>query len=82
LRISPKASVELVGHADEIGDANSNDKLSLDRALHVKEALVAQGIPASALSTRGLGNQSPLRAGKTDWDRSSNRAVSFDVTAP
>jgi OOP family OmpA-OmpF porin len=82
LRHNPDAKVDLIGHADEVGDAKLNDKLSLDRALQVKDALIAQGIPADAMTTAGVGNRQPLRPGSTDWERSTNRAVSFEIRAP
>jgi OOP family OmpA-OmpF porin len=80
LRLRPNAKIGLIGHADEVGDPSLNDKLSLDRARQVEEALVAQGVPRSALTSTGVGNTKPLRTGSTDWDRSTNRAVSFEVT--
>ena len=80
LRLRPNATIRLIGHADEVGNPALNDKLSLDRAIQVADALVAQGVPRSALVPVGSGNTKPPRAGRTDWDRATNRSVSFEVT--
>ena len=79
LRLNPAAKIGLIGHADEVGEAVTNDKLSLERATMVADALVAQGVPRGSLEPSGMGNSSPLRTGSTDWDRATNRAVSFTV---
>lgn len=79
IRLRPNTTIRILGHADEIGNAGSNGKLSLDRANQVADALAAQGVPRASLAPEGLGNANPLRAGSTDWDRSTNRSVSFDI---
>jgi OOP family OmpA-OmpF porin len=79
LRLNPRATIAVIGHADEVGEATTNNKLSLERANMVVDALAAQGVPRSALEPAGVGNTNPLRTGSTDWDRSTNRAVSFKV---
>jgi outer membrane protein OmpA-like peptidoglycan-associated protein len=80
IRLRPNTTIRVLGHADKIGNAGSNGKLSLDRANQVADALAAQGVPRASLAPEGLGNANPLRAGSTDWDRSTNRSVSFDIT--
>jgi outer membrane protein OmpA-like peptidoglycan-associated protein len=75
----PGASVTITGRADETGGAETNDKLSVDRANRVAEALVVQGIDPSALKIVGAGNTQPLRQGSSDWARQVNRSVSFAV---
>ena len=82
LRLHPGTRIAVAGHADDTGNPATNGKLSTDRANTVVDALVAQGIPRSALDPVGLGNEKPLRAGNTDWDRSTNRGVSFETRLP
>jgi OOP family OmpA-OmpF porin len=77
----PGARIAITGHADETGSADTNSKLSLDRANRVGDALVAHGISLEALTITGTGNAQPLRQGSTDWDRQVNRSVSFTVSA-
>jgi OOP family OmpA-OmpF porin len=75
----PDARITITGHTDEVGGAESNIKLSMDRAVSVSQALIAQGIPASLFHIVGAGNSQPLRTGGTEWDRGANRSVSFQV---
>lgn len=76
-----QARFMVTGRADEIGSPETNEKLSLDRANRVADALQAQGVPASAIKIEGAGNTRPLRSGNSDWDRQVNRSVSFTVTS-
>lgn len=51
-----QASFMLAGHTDQVGDADYNVKLSLDRAQAVKAYLAeAHGIPEARLQTIGYG---------------------------
>lgn len=75
----PVARVTITGHTDEVGSAEANTKLSIDRAASVSQALAAQGIPAGLLNIVGAGNSQPLRTGGTEWDQSANRSVSIRV---
>ena len=79
LRTTSGAKITITGHADETGSAATNEKLSTERAANVGDALVAQGVPASSIATVGVGNSMPLRAGKSEWDRATNRGVSVQV---
>ena len=47
--------VQLDGFADERGDAAYNQKLSDRRAAHVRDVLVANGVPAERISVRAHG---------------------------
>ena len=49
-----------VGHADRIGSAAYNQKLSEKRAAAVKEYLVSKGIPANRIYTEGKGSKQPV----------------------
>lgn len=80
LAARPNVQITVTGRADEIGAADANDKLSLDRANRVHDALVAQGIDDARLKIVAAGNTQPLRSGGTEWDRAYNRSASFTVT--
>ncbi len=82
LRLHPATRIGIVGHADESGTTAKNEKLAADRADVVAAALAAQGVPRETLAPRGVGDAQPLRKGVSEWDRATNRAVAFEVTAP
>ncbi len=52
--------IELTGHTDRSGSDQYNMALSLRRGEAVKQALIAQGIPANAISIIGRGESQPL----------------------
>jgi OOP family OmpA-OmpF porin len=49
-----------VGHADRLGKAAYNQKLSERRAAAVKDYLVSKGIPANRIYTEGKGSNQPV----------------------
>jgi OOP family OmpA-OmpF porin len=51
--------VNIVGHADPVGDSAFNQRLSLQRADAIKKILIADGVPASLLFTSGEGDSNP-----------------------
>jgi outer membrane protein OmpA-like peptidoglycan-associated protein len=55
-----KTRLELTGHTDRSGSDQYNMALSLRRGEAVKQALIAQGIPANAISIIGRGESQPL----------------------
>lgn len=62
---NPDIQVRLDGFADERGDASYNQELSGRRAEHVRDILIANGIPASRISTNALG-ESPAAEPSAD----------------
>ena len=54
------ARITATGHTDKSGPENYNMALSLRRANRVKEALVRDGVPATAISVVGKGETQPL----------------------
>lgn len=55
-------SVTVAGNTDSAGSAAYNNALSARRASVVKDALVANGIDASAISVEALGESNPAKA--------------------
>jgi outer membrane protein OmpA-like peptidoglycan-associated protein len=55
-----KARITATGHADRSGPENYNMALSLRRANAVKDALVRDGVPATAITVLGKGETQPL----------------------
>ncbi len=74
---NPAISIEIDGHTDSVGGVASNLNLSVKRAEEVKKQLVAKGVPAARLTTKGLGSTMPLKSNKTEEGKSENRRVEF-----
>ncbi|MBV9994267.1 MAG: OmpA family protein [Caulobacteraceae bacterium] len=55
--IGPTSEVQITGHTDTTGDPASNDRLSLDRAVEVRSALVADGLPVGSAKVTGRGQR-------------------------
>lgn len=60
LRNNPSASVDITGHADELGRSAYNDKLSNARANNVKNTLVKAKIDASRLNVIAAGEDTSV----------------------
>ncbi len=72
---APSFSAEVGGHTDNIGKADYNMKLSDARAAAVKTWLVAHGVAADRVTSRGYGATRPLVPNDTDANRFKNRRV-------
>ncbi len=75
LKQNPAYKVEIIGHTDSVGKAESNMILSNARAEAVKDALVEQGIKESRLSFKGRGELEPLMSNRTAEGRKVNRRI-------
>lgn len=75
LKDDPKLAIEIGGHTDNVGKPDYNMKLSDRRAASVREWLVAHGIAASRLTSRGYGDTQPLVPNSSDENRAKNRRV-------
>ena len=72
-------SVNVTGHTDTVGDANSNLELSQHRAAAVKDGLVRNGVPTGAIQTVGNGEQGlPVQTADNVGER-RNRSVEIAV---
>jgi len=73
-------AIEVGGHTDNTGNAENNNKLSNARAAAVKARLVAQGVAADRISTKGYGSASPSASNDTAEGRAQNRRIEVKVT--
>ena len=71
--------ISITGHTDTSGSEPGNIALSRERAQAVRSALMARGIPADGLRTRGVGSREPVE-GLEPADP-ANRRIVFDVVA-
>ncbi len=77
LNDNPKISLEVQGHTDNKGSDAYNMKLSQSRADAVRAYLVAHGISADRLLSKGYGFHQPLVPNTTAANRELNRRVQF-----
>lgn len=77
LKKNPSIKLEIDGHTDNDGNAAANMKLSLDRAKEVRRQLIAMGVAASRLTTKGLGASNPIDSNSTMEGKANNRRVEF-----
>lgn len=75
----PHARLLITGHTDNMGDAQKNKQLSLDRATFVKTYFVQQGVVASRLQVIGKGDSEPIASNQTVEGRSKNRRIDMKV---
>lgn len=71
----PGVRVELRGHTDSTGPAESNRALSKQRAEAVREALISLGTSAKRIRIDGRGEQEPIADNRTAAGRRENRRV-------
>jgi len=82
LRRFPGVRVEVQGHADRRGTVDYNLALGMRRAASVVDHLRAAGVGSSQLSTVSMGEELPLRTGRTEAAWSVNRRAEFRVLTP
>jgi OmpA-OmpF porin, OOP family len=79
LKAYPAVAVRLEGHTDNTGDAAANKKLSLDRAIVVKEIMITGGVADARIGTDGYGEEKPIAPNETEEGRAKNRRTELVV---
>ena len=81
LKSFPTASIKIGGYTDNVGQPESNLKLSDERAKKVMSELEVIGIDAGRLQAEGYGEQFPIADNGTDDGRAKNRRTALSVRA-
>ena len=71
--------VEISAHTDDVGNDDSNLKLSEKRAKTVVNYLTTKGIKGDRMTAKGYGETQPLVANDTDENKAKNRRVQFKI---
>ena len=68
-------SLEVAGHADNVGPREANEYVSRMRAQVVADYLASKGVPRNRLVIRGYGSNRPEADNETSWGRARNRRI-------
>jgi outer membrane protein OmpA-like peptidoglycan-associated protein len=79
LRERGAPDVIVIGHTDRVGNAQFNDRLSLQRAERVRGELVGLGIPTTRIQTAGRGERESLILTDDEIPEPRNRRVEINV---
>jgi OOP family OmpA-OmpF porin len=71
--------IRIEGYTDNVGDPRMNLKLSEERAVSVREALIKRGVDGDRLGTRGFGEAHPVAPNTAPAGRAKNRRVEFII---
>ena len=71
--------VEISAHTDDVGNDDSNLKLSEKRAKTVVNYLTGKGIKADRMTAKGYGETQPLVENDSDENKAKNRRVQFKI---
>ncbi len=72
-------AVEITGHTDRAGSDQLNNALSQRRARVVRERLVREGVPATLITARGLGESKPFMQTEDGTGQPENRRVEITI---
>ena len=75
----PVPDIVVIGHTDSVGTDAYNDRLSLQRADAIRNALIERGIPAEDIVAEGRGKRDPLVATAQGVSEARNRRVEIIV---
>ncbi len=79
LRANASLKLRVDGFTDNIGPAEHNKTLSVNRAQTAASYLIERGVPESQLDIEGFGKMFPLVPNDTPEDRAQNRRVEFQI---
>jgi len=74
-----KTTLTIVGHTDNKGASDYNQKLSQERALSVAHYLESKNVNPVRLATLGKGEGQPIASNETESGRQANRRVEIYV---
>ncbi len=79
LKENPAVRILLEGHTDNLGNAQLNKELSLERASAIRQLLVDQGIAFERMRIAGWGGTKPISSNQTEEGRMKNRRVEMVI---
>jgi len=76
---TPSIRIQVNGHTDDVGDDQSNQALSENRAKSVYQYLIDKGIDANRILYKGFGEMQPIAPNETEEGRAQNRRTEFMI---
>jgi outer membrane protein OmpA-like peptidoglycan-associated protein len=76
----PNSTINVIGHADNVGTAAFNQDLSARRAQAVSAVLVQSGVSSSRIRSIGRGETAPIASNLNEQGRRQNRRVEITIT--
>ncbi len=81
IRNFSEATITIEGHTDAIGNDRYNENLSYERAMAVKQYLLANmGLDDSRITALGYGETRPIASNETGEGRAQNRRIDLVLT--
>lgn len=75
LQFYPELKIEVQGHTDNVGSAETNLQLSDRRAETVRKFILLYGVEGSRLVSKGYGLTNPIASNDTEEGKAQNRRV-------
>ncbi len=76
----PSLHLEIAGYTDNVGPAESNVRLSWNRAKAVVSQMVSMGVPPDRLTAKGYGEEFAIADNSSPQGRAQNRRIAMRVT--
>lgn len=76
-----KTNIAITGHTDSTGSAQTNQRLSEERAASVRAYFVNQGVVPGRIQAIGYGPRFPIASNGSPEGRSANRRVEIELQA-
>jgi OmpA-OmpF porin, OOP family len=76
----PSVHLNIAAYTDNVGSAESNLRLSRQRANNVVAILVSKGVPRNRLTAEGYGEEDPVADNSIEQGRAQNRRAAMRVT--
>lgn len=71
--------IEIGGHTDNVGNADDNQVLSMNRAKAVYDFLIKQGVASERLGYQGYGDTEAIASNENPSGRAKNRRTEFKI---
>lgn len=79
LQSYPETTVDVIGHTDNTGPAEFNQRLSAERANSAASVLVSNGVGPGRVRAIGRGEDAPIASNLDEAGRQMNRRVEFVI---